>query len=147
MSDSWYLDGFPLLAFAIIRGRRANLDTSGLVKHLLANRVNPLSIPGDMWIEYWKTPDAKTFKGRTDLPQWCNDQARTVLMSALHFTHRYSLHRAMKLRKRMRRDSQIAKRTRTAGLSNIPCFLVGHLQRTSLWSAFTVTLSMGRTSR
>jgi hypothetical protein len=101
------------------------LNTTGVVKLLLAHGANPLSILKDMWIEYWKTPKAKSTGDPKELPPSREDSVLAELASALHLTPRYSLHRANKLKKPRKREVQIATGKKMTGLFRIPYHLVG----------------------
>lgn len=117
----------PLLAFAIIQGRRAIVNTTGVVKQLLAYNASPKVIPQDMWIRYLDAPKGKGPIYRSGPTSWCDENARAELAPALHLTHRYSLYRASMLKKPKAREIQVAAANKMLNMLKIPYFLIGQL--------------------
>lgn len=48
----------PVLAYAVVYGHREAIDTTELVRILLAAGVNPRIIPVDMWQDFLKEPQS-----------------------------------------------------------------------------------------
>jgi hypothetical protein len=120
----------PPLAFAIIHGRRAAVNTTGVVKQLLAYGVDPRIIPSDMWAQFLKAP--KTHDLWCYGPSWCDEDVRAVLAPALNLTHRYSLNRADRIAKNTKRKLQIATKNDMVNLFKIPYFMIGQLPSANL---------------
>jgi hypothetical protein len=122
----------PPLAFAIIHGRSAAVNTTEVVKQLLAYGADPNIIPSDMWAEFLKDPKAhgSWFGHRSS--SWCNEEVRAVLAPAFHLTHRYSLSRADRISKNRKRKLQIATKNDMANLFKIPYFMIGQLPSANL---------------
>ncbi|KAF1999400.1 P-loop containing nucleoside triphosphate hydrolase protein [Amniculicola lignicola CBS 123094] len=93
----------PLLAFTIWYGEAYAVNTTGIVKQLLACGASPQVIPEDMW------------------------KTRLELAPALHLTHRYSLWRASRVERRKAVNQQIAKAHKMTNLLKIPYYIVGQM--------------------
>jgi hypothetical protein len=121
----------PLLAYVIIYGQHKVIDTSEVLKLLLAAGYDPTTIPRDMWQNFLETP--------TDLPNpsikipddakrmslWCTSRVRSILAASLHLTHRYLLHLAYGLASLRPKMIQIAKANKMTEMSKLSYFLVG----------------------
>ncbi|KAI0570487.1 clpA ATP-binding subunit of Clp protease and DnaK/DnaJ chaperone [Pyrenophora tritici-repentis] len=121
----------PLIAYAIIYGHIEAIDTSEIVKLLLAAGCNPTTIPMDMWCKYLNTP-TKTADLSIKVPAdaqrssvWCNPRTRSILARSMHLTHRYVLHLAHELAPLRLRMLQIAKAHKITELTKLPYFLIG----------------------
>jgi ATP-dependent Clp protease ATP-binding subunit ClpB len=132
----WY-KGFPLpvIAFAIVHGHHEAVDTTGVVRLLLAFGVDPKVIPMDIWqnflqspkatgLSVWKFLDIATQLVDTDI-SWCTPEVRPRLAASLHLSHRYLLHLAHKLKKPNTRTLQISKANKMTDLGKLPYFLIG----------------------
>lgn len=126
--DVYECSRIPLLAFAILYGKNKSIDTSNVVKQLLAHGANPQVIPEDMWIEYWNDPKISSNRKPKPEAAWCTSlRCRGDVVRALHLTHRYALYRASILEKRTDRELQFASDHKITNLFNIPYAMVGQL--------------------
>jgi hypothetical protein len=122
----------PPLAFAITHGRDAFVNTTGVVKQLLAYGADPNIIPRDMWTRPLEMPKANGQCQKNGPSSWCKEKARTALAPALNLTHRYSLNRANQLKKNSNRKLQIATGNNMVNLLKIPYFIIGQLPSAKL---------------
>jgi hypothetical protein len=121
----------PLLAYAVIYGEKKALDTSEVVKLLLAAGYDPTVIPMDMWINFLETPQEvpnpaiKVPEGAKRSAAWCTTEFRPVPAASIHLTHRYLLRLAHSLSPLRPRMLQIAGANKMTKLSKLPYFLIG----------------------
>jgi hypothetical protein len=121
----------PLIAYVAIHGYREAVDTSDVMKLLLAGGTDPTIIPADMWMKYLETPQDTTNKSvkvpqtAMNMSSWCTPIIRPDLARSLHLTHRYLLNLAYNLAPLRPRVLQIAKANKMTELSKLPYFLVG----------------------
>ena len=121
----------PLLAYVAIHGQAEAIDTSEVMKLVLANGANPTVIPMDMWVKFLETPQDEPVAAisvpRSALQKsaWCSPTIRPVLARALHLTHRYLLSLAYNIAPLYARTRQIAKGNKMLELTKLPYFLVG----------------------
>jgi ATP-dependent Clp protease ATP-binding subunit ClpB len=124
-------NNLPLLAFAIFDGMRTAVNSTEVVRILLAHGADPEDIPKDMWEEYLDLP-SPTVTDTLPLPdswktEWCTPAYRQELYKALNLTHRYLLNRASRLPALTKRDRQLAKLLGITELLKMPFFLIGQL--------------------
>ncbi|KAI4641381.1 uncharacterized protein J4E78_010444 [Alternaria triticimaculans] len=128
----------PLLAYVAIHGQAEAIDTSEVMKLVLANGANPTVIPMDMWVKFLETPQDEPVaaisvpKSALQKSAWCTPTLRPVLARALHLTHRYLLSLAYKIAPLHARARQIAKGNKMLELTKLPYFLVGQRCATRL---------------
>jgi hypothetical protein len=118
----------PPLAFAIIYGHRETLDTTEIVKILLAHGVNPRTIPENMWTNYLEKPQVappKSTKSIDSSSKWCGNSQRAHLAPALKLSQRYFLNRASQIPVITNRDKELCKLHRISGLLKVPYHLIG----------------------
>ncbi|KAF2831746.1 P-loop containing nucleoside triphosphate hydrolase protein, partial [Ophiobolus disseminans] len=121
----------PLIAYAIIHGHIDAVDTSEVVKLLLAAGYDPTTIPMDMWSKFLETPSdtpnpsIKVTEDAKRSSAWCTPKIRTVLAPSIHLTHRYLLHLAYGLAPLRPRMLQIAKAHKMTKFSKLPYLLIG----------------------
>jgi ATP-dependent Clp protease ATP-binding subunit ClpB len=118
----------PVLAFAIMRSKQYNENTTNIVKTLLAFGADPNVIPEELWIEYVRAP--APVRWRTDfkitsLTTWCTTKRQRLLAETLNLTMRYSLWRAAHMEPVKTRKMQIAKANRIQPLLRIPHLIIG----------------------
>lgn len=124
--------GIPLLAFAILYGKRKPTNITGVVKQLLAHGADPLVIPQDMWIDYIHDPKIACPTSPSKQAKWFNAEYRTGLVAALHLTQRYLLYRASRLKKLTDRELQLGSDHKIANLFRVPYFMIGQLPAAGL---------------
>lgn len=128
----------PLIAYAIVRGNAEAIDTSEVVKLLLAADYDPTVIPFDMWFKYLETPtlqpnpSIKVPKDVQGSSTWCEKHDRSLLAQSTHLIHRYLLHLAYGLAALKPRMVQISKAHKMTELNKLPYFLIGQRPATSI---------------
>jgi hypothetical protein len=121
----------PLPGYVIIHGHIKAVDTSAVLKVLLAAGCDPTVIPMDMWANFLEDPGqtpnspAKILDAAKRDSEWCTPRLRTILARSLHLTNRYLLHLAYSLPKIPLRKLQIAEANKMTELTKLPYFLVG----------------------
>lgn len=125
----------PLIAFAIIHGHREALDTTDVIRTLLASGVDPKTIPMDMWEAYLEVPKATSGShsgfsaesGTTSSSEylWCTAEVRRLLAESFHLTQRYNFWVAHRMKKPNIRIRQVAEGNKMSDLLKLPFFLVG----------------------
>ena len=121
----------PLIAYAIIHGEQKAVDTSEVVKLLLAAGYDPTVITMDMWMNSLSTPHEvpnpaiKVPEGAKRSASWCTPEFRPVLAALIHLTRRYLLRLAHSLSPSRPRMLQIAEANKMTELSKLPYFLIG----------------------
>ena len=124
------VDGYdvPLLGFVIIHGGAKLLDTTDMVKTLLAWGANPHLLPKSLWFPI-KKPSYEVAEEReqdtSEDTKWCRPEAYQTLQSTLHLSHRYLLHIASIIEKPTKREAQVAAGHGMTDLLKIPYYLVG----------------------
>jgi hypothetical protein len=81
----------PPLAFAITHGRDAVVNTTGVVKQLLAYGADPNIIPRDMWTRPLEMPKANGECLKKGPSSCCEEKARTALHLHPYLSLRASL--------------------------------------------------------
>lgn len=137
----------PLLAYAVLHGKATSVNTTGLVKELLARGTDPHVIPSDMWRNYLETPKPTGLIFEPKPAGWCNMNYRKDLAEALHLTHRYSLHRASRSKALKNRGVQIVNLNSMTNLFRAPYYLVGQLPALKLVMTQVFTHVANHTSR
>lgn len=117
----------PVIAFAIIYGYRNAINTTAVVRQLLANGQDPQAIPKDMWEDYSKQPSAFGHKYTDGPTAWCYPELREEPSCALFLGHRYDLHHASRLPRRKARELQTASLHNMINLFKVPYYIVGQL--------------------
>lgn len=120
-------DGIPVLAFAVLRAKRAVQNTTAVVMTLLAFKANPKVIPEELWGTFLTTPNPVVDKPRAyKAPaQWCTPALRPVLCKELHLSIRYALYRASTMGLPNQRFMQIATAFKITEIFKVPFYLVG----------------------
>ena len=118
----------PLLAFVICYGGENLVDTTEMVKTLLAWGANPVLLPRSLWFPI-KEPRHESL-GQREIDQstytnWCRSNAYSDLRTTLHLSHRYLLHRASIIEKPSDCEVQIATNHGMSDLLKVPYYLVG----------------------
>lgn len=125
----------PILAFVVLSGHKKAVDTTEVLKLLLASNLPPTAIPMDMWAKFLETPQPETPNPSVVVPdsalsqsKWCTPKIRKDLAPALHLSNRYLLHLASQLTPQRARMLQIAEANKMLDLTKLPYFLVGQRQ-------------------
>lgn len=87
----------PVLAYAILLGEQAHVNTLEVVKLLLAAGADPSGIPRDMWQDYMERPSALLPSGKAMMATqtlWCTAGLRKRLANAVTLSQRYYLWKA-----------------------------------------------------
>ncbi|SMR46766.1 unnamed protein product [Zymoseptoria tritici ST99CH_1E4] len=125
----------PVLAYAIMRSKWTNDNTTEVVRTLLMHGADPNVVPREMWIDYVSTPALQTPTTRfenTYKTLWCDHKKRTILAETLNLTMRYSLWRAARMDPMIARVKQISKGNRILPLHQIPYLIIGQEIATKL---------------
>jgi hypothetical protein len=121
----------PLVAYVVVHGHVKAIDTSAVLKTLLAAGYDPTVIPVDMWLNFLEIPRTAVDSSieLTDAARhasaWCSSRVRRLLARSLHLTHRYLLRLAHGLAITRGRKAQIAEANNMTELTRLPYFLIG----------------------
>lgn len=127
----FYID---ILTFAFIHGWLEAIDTSDVVRILLANGnllgTSPESLPSDMWLNFLESPsEVKPVQDPlghgAGMP--CDEETRSILAKSFHLSQRYLFYIAHKLamEEPNERKIQIAELNDMADLEYLPYYSFG----------------------
>ncbi|KAL7771228.1 hypothetical protein CFE70_001171 [Pyrenophora teres f. teres 0-1] len=120
----------PALPFTVIYGHLHLVDTTEVLKILIAAGADPGVIPEDMWEEYLEKP-AETWPlknvRKTERHGWCNSTTRRHMAQGLNLSQRYYLYLASLRKSPTEREVQLAELHKAAGLMKMPYCIVGQL--------------------
>ncbi|KAF2750946.1 P-loop containing nucleoside triphosphate hydrolase protein, partial [Sporormia fimetaria CBS 119925] len=138
----------PLLPYVIICGQIDAIDTSDVVRVLLASGADPKTVPVDMWVNYINAPKERwPNPGPGDHWRGCTVPIRQLLARSLNVRHRYLLSLADTVEKTNPRTLQVCEAYNMKRITTLPYFLVGQRQAADLVMNSLIThVSGGRES-
>ncbi|CAA9957600.1 ClpA ATPase protein [Pyrenophora teres f. maculata] len=120
----------PALPFTVIHGHLHLVDTTEVLKILIAAGADPGVIPEDMWEEYLEKP-AETWPlknvRKTERHGWCDSTTRRHMAQGLNLSQRYYLYLASLRKSPTEREVQLAELHKATGLMKMPYCIVGQL--------------------
>ena len=125
----------PLLTLAVIKADENSINTTELVKTLLALGADPMVIPEEMWRVYMKAPEDTTGTRTIPTPTaalWYGSIYREALIRTLNLTQRYFLSKAAAIGRPSPRTIEIAKLHNMTALLQAPHHLIGQDFATTL---------------
>lgn len=126
----------PLLAFAILLGSIAGMDSTQVVVTLLSLGADATVVPRVFFSPYVEDPVDKLpmDKGHAEFgeekKQWCVEWMRPMLATAATLTMRYFLEKTVKEKGPTDRQLQVAQTHRATALLGVSFFLIGQTSAT-----------------
>lgn len=122
----------PPLAFAVIHGHRKSMDTTEIVKTLLAAGADPQTIPMHLWTNYPEKPLAdwpstSHLGNQRKNISWCRKETLSLLAQGLNLSQRYYLHQASIRKSLTSREVQLAEIHDAVELLKLPYRIIGQL--------------------
>ncbi|KAH9874024.1 hypothetical protein IAQ61_004652 [Plenodomus lingam] len=118
----------PPLAFAVIHGHLQSLDTTEMVRILLASGFDPMIIPKHLWGKYVEKPEEVWPKTKKSIkPLWCDEKIHQLLAQGLNVSQRYYLYQASIRKPLTAGETQLAQIHKASGLLKLPYYMIGQL--------------------
>lgn len=143
--------GIPLLAFAILRTRAANEDTTTMLMTLLSLGADATVIPPSLFSPCLEDPPEVppgSLSGTSENVNtaWCTDIVYALVAKTINLSQRYFLDKVLKMEAPTSRQSQVTRIHNATALLGISYFLIGQTAATQLVSDVLIShLALPRT--
>lgn len=126
--------GIPLLAFAIMRTRAANEDTTSMLMTLLSLGADPTAIPRSLFSPCLDDPTgaAPRFGLEDSKVSWCSEKIYAVIAKTINLSQRYFMDKVLKSQAPTSRQSQVTRIHNATALLGVSHFLIGQTAATQL---------------
>lgn len=143
--------GMPLLAFAILRTRAANEDTTTMLMTLLSLGADATVIPPSLFSPCLEDPPEVPLGSLNGTSgdvntAWCTDTVYALVAKTINLSQRYFLDKVLKMEAPTSRQSQVTRIHNATALLGISYFLIGQTAATQVVSDVLIShLALPRT--